>query len=138
MTHATHILEVAIGLGLAGLLAWRLWNLPKALKAAGVEMQALGSIQPLSTQPASVPWVVATVGPTATTASLASNYYDPTKTTVVQTFNEFGFITSPMPAPVNPKVNAVPLTNIDICNWIGHAVPATALATTCPRCGSTI
>jgi hypothetical protein len=131
-----HAIEAAVGLGLASLLAWRLWKLPAVFKAAalGSRAEALtgqSTTVPLAQQPAAVQWVTGTVGPTAVTTAIASNWYDPTKATVPQTFNEFGFITSPLPAPVNPKTNAVPLTNIDICNWAGH-MPGTP----CPRCGT--
>jgi hypothetical protein len=86
----------------------------------------------LADQPASAPWVTSSggVGNQALSIGVASTYYDPTVETVTPTFNEFGFLTSRLPAPVNPATNAVPLTNADICAWMGHVVPSP-----CSRCG---
>jgi len=130
------IIAVVAFLAMIGFVGFRLYQLPAKLAARGLEMQALtGQVSttvPLAQQPSTCPWVAGTVGPTAVTCDVAPGYYDPTKVTVPQTFNEFGFLTSPLPAPVNPKTNAVPLTNIDICNWFGH-VPG---SNPCTRCGT--
>lgn len=130
---------------LVGLLAYRLARLPAAL-AARATAQALLAKPPSLTQadsPANFPWVASLATWTAATTTVtqagepvvdtrgAGDWYDPTVETLPQTFNEYGFITSPSPAPVNPKTGTVPMTNADVCAWIGHA----AFSGTCPRCG---
>jgi len=136
-----HLIEAAVGAGLVGFVAYRLAKLPAALRA-GTTAQALTGQPvidpPLADQPAALPWVAQLSATTAGrgtqttgTAELgAGDWYDPTAASFPQTFNEFGFITSPSPAPVNPKTGAVPLTNADVCAWVGHAP-----GTPCPRCG---
>jgi hypothetical protein len=104
-------------------------------------------VTPLADQPSDMPWVasitmaatsgaVRTLPDVATVdARTAADFYDPTAETVATTFNEFGFITSPSPAPVDPRTGAVPMTNIEVCHWVGHLQPVDGV---CPRCGTTI
>jgi hypothetical protein len=138
-----HILEAvgaAVGAGLVGLLAYRLAKLPAALaisqKGQALKQSFAGALSisadantALADQPANMPWVASlSVAPKAVLG--AGDWFDPTTKTVPMTFNESGFITSPSPAPVNPRTGLVPMTNADVCAWIGHAS-----TNPCLRCG---
>ena len=136
---------IALAVVLAALVGYRLWKsrqpvpYAEARQRLGLVGVALDPVA-LADQPADVPWSVLAAPVTSRGAATpaadtrgAGDWYDPTVETIPQTFNEFGFITSPTPAPVDPNTGRVPLTNADVCAWAGHAP-----GNPCPRCGITL
>ena len=57
--------------------------------------------------------------------------YDPTKKTVPQTFNEHGFLTSPLPMPLHPRTGKAIRTHGHACDAFGHHLDT---ASKCQRC----
>jgi hypothetical protein len=126
------VVLAAAGSAVAFILA--MVAVPVMVVTGAQALGALGGNPTQADQPATdVPWVASLAKPTGPKA--AGDYYDPTIETFVQTFNESGFITSPLPAPVNPRTGTVPKTNAEVCAWVGH-LGRLDRATNCTRCGA--